>query len=93
MPKRTVVKQLSQWPTLVCPPSKEPRSVPIIFLISSANSSYACVPSTASKVWYKNSPIDQEAYTHGGQSWSRVGLYHSMVRKLMMTKLKPERVI
>jgi hypothetical protein len=32
-------------------------------------------------------------YTHGGQSVSRVGVYHSSVRTLMTTKLKPVRVI
>lgn len=37
--------------------------------------------------------MEKDQYTHGGISWSIVGLYHSMVRKFMMTKLKPERVI
>jgi hypothetical protein len=55
--------------------------------------SYACDPSTASNVWYKNSPIAQLAYTHGGQSWSSDGLYQSRVRKLTTTKAKPVRVI
>jgi hypothetical protein len=35
----------------------------------------------------------QLAYTHGGQSWSSVGVYHSSVRKLMTTKPKPSVVI
>jgi hypothetical protein len=54
---------------------------------------HACVPSTASKVWYRNSPIAQLAYTHRGQSWSSVGVYHSSVRKFMTTKPKPVSVI
>ena len=53
---------------------------------------HACVPSTASKVWYRNRPIAQLAYIQGGQSWSSVGLYHSNVRKLTITKPNPERV-
>jgi hypothetical protein len=35
----------------------------------------------------------QVKYTHGGQSVSSVGLYHSKVRTLITTKLKPVRVI
>ena len=66
------------------------RKVPISF---ASHSTYAWVPSTASKVWYRNSPIAQEAYTHGGMSWSRVGLYHNKVKKFTTTKLKPESVI
>lgn len=50
-------------------------------------------PSTASKVWYKNKPIDQLRYTHGGQSVSRFGLYQSRVRTFMTTNEKPLRVI
>lgn len=35
----------------------------------------------------------QLAYTHGGQSWSSVGVYHSNVRKLATTNEKPSVVI
>lgn len=35
----------------------------------------------------------KDQYTHGGISWSIAGLYHSIVKKLMITKLKPESVI
>lgn len=51
------------------------------------------MPSTASKVWYKNMPIAQLAYTHGGQSVSMPGLYHITVRKLSTTNRNPVRVI
>ncbi len=54
---------------------------------------YACVPSTASNVWYRKSPMAQEAYTHFGISWSSVGLYHSNVKKFRTTKLNPDIVI
>lgn len=88
-----MVEQLAQRSALLC--SSPEHSVHQILPTSLhlADCTYACVPSTASKVWYRNSPIAQLRYTHGGQSVSSVGLYHSIVRKLITTKLKPESVI
>ena len=51
------------------------------------------MPSIASKVWYNHSPKAQLAQTQGGQSWSKVGLYHRTVMKLIITKPNPVRVI
>lgn len=60
---------------------------------NTAKKTYACMPSTASKVWYKNIPTAQLAYTQGGQSVSRLGLYHMMVMKFKTTNANPVRVI
>ncbi len=89
--QHTVIKELAQRPTL-------PRSPPIldqqqVLCKSKSDGAYACMPSTASKVWYKNMPIAQLAYTHGGQSVSMPGLYHITVRKLSTTNRNPVRVI
>ena len=40
-----------------------------------------------------NNPIAQLAYTHGGQSVSKVGVYHNNVKMLTITKQNPNKVI
>ena len=84
-----MIEQFSKRPTL-----SSPSTMGLLAMnFYGRYSTDACCPSTASKVWYRKSPTAQEAYTQGGISVSIPGLYHSIVRKFMTTKLKPERVI
>ena len=61
----TVIEKLSQRTALPRSPPISVQQLPRDIL---GNKAYACMPSIASKVWYKNRPRAQLAYTQDGQS-------------------------
>ena len=62
----TMIEQLAKRTTLPGSPTRYQISISASGIFCSKT--YACVPSTASNVWYRNNPTAQLAYTHGGQS-------------------------